>query len=66
MNDFGTYYLNHGDDYPDFVIPLDQAVAAWPRTLAPRIHGLQITALIRHSSPSQLPSIFRGYPAFLA
>lgn len=26
--DFGAYSLNPGDDYPDFVIPLAQAVAA--------------------------------------
>lgn len=26
--DFGAYSLNQGDDYPDFVIPLAQAVAA--------------------------------------
>src|SRR3954462_5708389 len=26
--DFGAYNLNPGDDYPDFVIPLAQAVAA--------------------------------------
>lgn len=26
--DFGAYILNHDDDYPDFVIPLGQAVAA--------------------------------------
>ena len=26
--DFGAYSLNPGDDYPDFVIPLSQAVAA--------------------------------------
>jgi ribose 5-phosphate isomerase B len=26
--DFGAYDLNPGDDYPDFVIPLAQAVAA--------------------------------------
>jgi ribose 5-phosphate isomerase B len=26
--DFGAYSVNQGDDYPDFVIPLAQAVAA--------------------------------------
>jgi ribose 5-phosphate isomerase B len=26
--DFGSYRLNSGDDYPDFVIPLSRAVAA--------------------------------------
>jgi ribose 5-phosphate isomerase B len=26
--DFGAYQLTHGDDYPDFIIPLARAVAA--------------------------------------
>jgi ribose 5-phosphate isomerase B len=26
--DFGAHHLNQGDDYPDFVVPLAQAVAA--------------------------------------
>ena len=28
MIDFGAHQLNNGDDYPDFVVPLAQAVAA--------------------------------------
>jgi hypothetical protein len=32
---FRAHDLDPGDDYPDFVILLGQAVAAWPRTLAP-------------------------------
>jgi ribose 5-phosphate isomerase B len=27
MTDFGAYLMNSGDDYPDFVVPLAQAVA---------------------------------------
>jgi ribose 5-phosphate isomerase B len=26
--DFGAHHLNQGDDYPDFIVPLAQAVAA--------------------------------------
>jgi ribose 5-phosphate isomerase B len=28
VTDFGAHQLNNGDDYPDFVVPLAQAVAA--------------------------------------
>lgn len=35
IKDFGPYKLNPGDDYPDFVVPMAQAVARATSTISP-------------------------------
>lgn len=44
LNDFGTYYLNHGDDYPDFVIPPGPSHCRFAPDSCPRTLGFRITA----------------------
>ena len=63
--DFGADELNPDDDYPDFVIPLAQAVAGDDAALAAR--ALQIDALTRedrYPSGPCVPAVSRAFTAF--
>ncbi len=61
--DFGAYTLNPGDDYPDFVIPLAQAVSAdrvWVAVLSGRRSPGISSRCFSHPSLAPPSAIFAG------
>jgi ribose 5-phosphate isomerase B len=67
VKDFGAYDLDHGDDYPDFVIPLAKAIASkeldrgiavcgsgvGAAVAANKIHGVRASLVNDHFSAHQ-------------